>query len=302
MDTDSLLCQRLERREFRGSMANTENRVKAFACKASSAAGLQRALRILGAALFACLLLACASSGTPPGGAPPGAEQRTAPEAATGSHTVALLGATGMVGNFLLREALARGYTVRALARTPAKLDEFGGRITIVQGDARDAAVVEELLRGSDVVISALGPVQADGAANLFINTIVTGNVLQAMAGEGISRYLIVSGAGVEMPGDERDLLGWWVQTLAQIGLRDALQDKQAEYELLASSTVDWTLVRCPLIDPEPFRAPPLASLQTPPAFRVRAGELARFMLDQVDSTDYSRKGPFLGSVRAPPG
>ncbi len=76
---------------------------------------------------------------------------------------MALLGATGMVGDFLLREALARGYSVRALARTPAKLDEYSGRITIVQGDARDPVVIEELLRGSDVVISALGPVTADG-------------------------------------------------------------------------------------------------------------------------------------------
>jgi len=284
-------------------MANTENSVKALLCGARIATGLQRALRIFSAVAFAGLLLACASSGPPPGGPSPGPEEHTAPEAAaTGSHTVALLGATGMVGKFLLRESLARGYKVRALARTPAKLDEFGNRITIVQGDARDAAVVAELLRGSDVVISALGPVQADGAANLFINTIVTGNVLQAMAGEGISRYLIVSGAGVEMPGDERDLLGWWIQTLAQAGLRDALQDKQAEYDLLAKSAVEWTLVRCPLIDPEPFRAPPVTSVQTPPAFRVRAGELARFMLDQVDSTDYSRKGPFLGSVRVPHG
>ncbi len=89
--------------------------------------------------------------------------------------------------NFLLREMLARGYSVRALARTPAKLDEYSSRITIVQGDARDPVVIEELLRGSDVVISALGPVQADGDANLFINTIVTGNVLQAMAAQDIS-------------------------------------------------------------------------------------------------------------------
>ncbi len=201
-----------------------------------------------------------------------------------------------MVGDFVLREALARGYSVRALARTPAKLDEFTGRITIVQGDARDPAVIAELLRGSDVVISALGPVGSDGDANLFINTIATTNVLWAMQAQDISRYLIVSGAGVVIPGDERNLLGWWIRTLAQVGLRDALQDKQAEYDVLAHSSADWTLVRCPLIDPEPFHRTAMSSLQTPPAFRVRAGELARFMLDQIDSREFVRQGPFLGS------
>jgi uncharacterized protein YbjT (DUF2867 family) len=274
------------------SMANAENTVKAFCRHDRIAQCMQRALRSVCAIAYACLLLACASSESLPV-----AESKTVPVAvASEHHTVALLGATGMVGDFLLREALARGYNVRALARTPAKLQEFGSRITIVQGDARDPAVIEELLRGSDVVISAVGPVQADGEASLFINTTVTGNVLQAMAGNKISRYMIVSGAGVEMPGDQRTLLGWWIRTLAQVGLADALQDKQAEYELLVKSSAQWMLVRCPLIDPEPFRWAPLVSLQTPPTFRVRAGEVARFMIDQIDSRDYIHQGPFLGS------
>ncbi|MEZ5503280.1 MAG: NAD(P)H-binding protein [Halioglobus sp.] len=249
---------------------------------------LRVTLRAMGIVACTSLLLACAAQRPWPLTAPP------APVA--GQHTVALLGATGMVGGYLLREALARGYTVRALARTPAKLGEFNGRIAIVQGDARDPAVIEELLRGSDVVISALGPVQADGAASLQINTTVTGNVLRAMQRQAISRYLVVSGAAVVMPGDDRDALGWLIRTLAQLGLGDALRDKQAEYELLARSQADWTLVRCPLIDPAPDHWYPLVSLRTPPAFRVRAGELARFMIDQVAVREYIREGPFVGS------
>jgi len=201
-----------------------------------------------------------------------------------------------MVGGYLLQEALARGYAVRALARTPAKLGEFSDRITIVQGDARDPVVIEELLQGSDVVVSALGPVKADGDAARFISTTATGNVLKAMDKTGTSRLLVVSGAAVVMPGDDRNFLGWWIRTLVQIGLQRTLQDKQAEYELLAASSVDWMLVRCPVIDPEPFRMTPLKSLVTPPAFRVRAGELARFVMDQLDDRQFSHQGPFLGS------
>ena len=274
------------------SMSNAENSVKTFCGGDKIVRCAQRALRIASAIAYTTLLLACASVGSLPDAEPYEAPARAISE----HHTVALLGATGMMGEFLLREMLVRGYDVRALARSPAKLDEFSSRITIVQGDARDPAVIAELLRGSDVVISALGPVQADGDANLFINTIVTGNVLHAMSTNNISRYMIVSGAGVVMPGDERTLLGLWIRTLAQIGLRDALEDKQAEYELLEESSADWVLVRCPLIDPEQFRLTPMVSLQTPPAFRVRAGEVARFMIDEIDSPDYRRQGPFLGS------
>jgi hypothetical protein len=239
-----------------------------------------------------CLLLACASQ------AP---LQQAAPAEARGErHTVALLGATGMVGDFLLQEALARGHDVRALARNPAKLAHYGSRITVIEGDARDPAAVSALLDGADVVVSAVGPVRADGAAARTVNLDATRSVVQAMQQHGIVRYVVVSGAAIVMPGDERDLLGGWIRTLARIGLPDAVEDKQAEYEFLAQSSVERTLVRCPLLDPTPFRQRALVSLRTPPAFRVRAGELADFVLDEVDARQFVRQGPFVGSRQAP--
>ena len=252
---------------------------------------LVRVSRLTAVVVSALLMLACASRQPLPEPA------AVVPPAKSAEHgTVALLGATGMVGGYLLDEALARGHAVRALARDPAKLDAYKHRITVIRGDARDPAVLEALLRGSDVVISALGPVKADGEAARFISADASANVLRAMQRTGVARYLVVSGAAVDMPGDERDLLGWWIRALARIGLRDTLRDKQAEYDLLASSPVEWTLVRCPLIDPLPFRDVPLSSLRTPPAFRLRAGELARFMIDAVEAGGFVREGPFLGS------
>ena len=251
-------------------------------------------LQALNIVFCASLMLACTAQ--------PTREDQvysTSQTMASQNHTVALLGATGMVGGYLLEAALQRGYRVRALARNPAKLAPFSSLITIITGDARDPAVIRELVQGSDVVISALGPVKADGDASRFINTTVTRNVLEAMSSEEISLYIAVSGAAVVMPGDARNLLGWWVRKLAQIGLRSALQDKQAEYALLADSNVDWILVRCPLIDPKPLDSPPLVSLKTPPAFRLRAGALANFIMEQVQTQSFIRQGPFLGSPDA---
>lgn len=271
-------------------MLNTQTVFRKRYLSGGLARQLRAAAQVLLTVAGACVMLACTATAPAPG-------PTAITEVAVGEHrTVALLGATGMVGGYLLQEALARGYSVRALARTPAKLSEFSDRITIVQGDALDPGAVATLMRGSDVVISALGPVRADGDAARHINTTATGNVLQAMQAEGVSQYLAVSGAAVVMPGDERDLLGWWIRTLAQIGLSDAVQDKQAEYALLVTSSADWMLVRCPLIDAEAYRRAPLVSTQTPPAFRVRAGEVARFMLDQVEARRFVRQGPFLGS------
>ena len=180
--------------------------------------------------------------------------------------TIAMLGATGMAGDYILREALTQGYDVRALARSPHKLDALKDRITVIAGNALDRRALAVLLEGSDVVISALGPVRADGDAARMVSTNVAELIVDLMSEYGIERYILVSGAAVEIPGDDRSLTGWLVQKLAALSLRETLKDKQAEYELLADSSLKWTLVRCPVIDPEPFRKHPrLRLIQFPP-------------------------------------
>lgn len=210
--------------------------------------------------------------------------------------TIAVLGGTGMVGGFILQEALAQGYRLRVLARSPQKLEHLKDLITIVQGDARDAEVLDELLTGSDFVVSALGPARGDGDAALMISTVATGHIIQLMPKHNIQRYLLVSGGGVDVPGDERNFTGWLMQKLVAVALRDTLEDKQAEYELLAASAVPWTLLRCPRIVAEPFAEAPVASLATPTAYNLRAGELARFMIDQLGADEFVRQAPFLNS------
>jgi putative NADH-flavin reductase len=214
--------------------------------------------------------------------------------------TIALLGATGMVGSYVLKEALRQGYSVRVLARSPQKLAALlaavKDKITIIEGNARDASAIQNLLIGSDVVISALGPVKTDGVAAASISTIASGHIVRAMQAQGIKRYILVSGAAVVMPDDERDFTGWVMRKLVQLSLGKTLRDKQAEYKLLEMSPIQWTLVRCPLIDAEPHRFEAEVTLDTPVGFNLRAGELARFLIEQIESEEYIRKGPFLGS------
>jgi putative NADH-flavin reductase len=210
--------------------------------------------------------------------------------------TIALIGATGMAGRYILQRALAEGYPVKVLARTPAKLEDLAPRIDIVQGDARDPDAIVRLLSGSDVVITALGPVKADGAAAQMISTTATGHVISALEDSDVTRYIVVSGAAVVVPGDERNLTGWWMRQLVKLRLGSVLADKQAEYQLLETSDVDWTLVRCPLIDSEPYENAPRVSLLTPSSFHLRAGELADFIIRELDAPAYLRQAPFLYS------
>ena len=64
-------------------------------------------------------------------------------------------GATGLLGNNLVRELVARGVAVKALVRSPAKgQQQFAGLagVELVPGDMADVPAFAERLRGCDVV------------------------------------------------------------------------------------------------------------------------------------------------------
>lgn len=208
-------------------------------------------------------------------------------------QTLAVLGGTGMVGGHILQLALEQGYPLRVLSRSPQKLAYLGDRITVIEGDARDPAVINTLLQGSNAVISALGP---GTNAPPDLTTAVSRNVLAAMQAQGLSRYLVVSGAGVVTPSDRRNFTGWSIRQLARIRYPALLRDRQTEYALIAAADIQWTVARCPLIDSGFSDGIAQTSLTSPKSFRVGAGELARFLLNELAEPTYLQQAPFVFS------
>lgn len=72
-------------------------------------------------------------------------------------------GATGLLGNNLVREVLAQGFRVRALARSPDKAErQFAGLpVEIVTGDMLAVDAFAPALAGVDVVFHTRRPISA---------------------------------------------------------------------------------------------------------------------------------------------
>jgi nucleoside-diphosphate-sugar epimerase len=82
---------------------------------------------------------------------------------------IALTGATGLLGGPLVRELLARGHELRALARPGARRPEPAGpRLSWIEGGLEDTTALDELVRGADAVLHAayMHP-EAAGASSL---------------------------------------------------------------------------------------------------------------------------------------
>ncbi|MDU0342038.1 NAD(P)-dependent oxidoreductase [Bosea rubneri] len=97
---------------------------------------------------------------------------------------IALIGATGFIGSRLLTELTRRGHKVTAIVRNPEKVPAGAG-ISARKGDVFDRDGLSALLAGHDAVISAVHFSASDAAT-----------LLAAVKQSGVTRYLVVGGAG----------------------------------------------------------------------------------------------------------
>jgi len=72
---------------------------------------------------------------------------------------IALIGATGRVGGFVLKDSLEKSHNIKVLCRKASKLSDYVSRIEIVEGDATIVDDVKKLIADYEiaVIISTIG-------------------------------------------------------------------------------------------------------------------------------------------------
>jgi putative NADH-flavin reductase len=108
---------------------------------------------------------------------------------------VALIGATGYVGNRLLTELLQRGHLVTALARHPQSLPPHPN-LTVTQADVLQVDALSKILNGHAAVISAFNPGRGVAGPDVFEKHLAGHKaILAALNKSGVKRFLAVGGA-----------------------------------------------------------------------------------------------------------
>ena len=133
---------------------------------------------------------------------------------------VAVTGATGFVGRYLLRQLAAGGHRLRCWHRPTsdrAGLEDLAGPVQWVPGDLGDPASVAALVRGVDAVVHAAvqweGPRnrggRSHGGPDVFFGVNLTGSLrlFQEARDTGVPRFVFVSTCAVhEVIRDDRPL------------------------------------------------------------------------------------------------
>lgn len=112
---------------------------------------------------------------------------------------ILVFGATGQTGQHFVRLALAAGHTVRAVARTPAKLTVTHDDLEVVQGSITEPLDLDTLLDGVDAVVAMLGDRRAQETRR--INDEFVRRLVPAMRQRGVQRFLYQAGGLSAVPG-----------------------------------------------------------------------------------------------------
>jgi putative NADH-flavin reductase len=207
-------------------------------------------------------------------------------------YKVAVLGGTGKAGHYVINELIKQGYSVKMLVRNPDKAPGKNPLIEVVTGSAKNYVTMQYLLTGCNAVISTLGPSKSEQN----ICSIAVGHITKIMTHTGIKRYVEIAGLAIETPEDKKGFLTRFIVKIIRTFFRRIAEDRQKVYSLLTASKLNWTIVRCPMIELTDSRRTLKIKAEDSPGRKVSAADLADFLVKQITDDHYFGKCPFVSS------
>jgi putative NADH-flavin reductase len=209
-----------------------------------------------------------------------------------------VVGASRGIGLETVKAALLAGHSVRALARSAARLPIKNAALEKVSGDALDSDTIRNALQDVDVVIQTLGVDIAPRAiferTTLFSQS--TRILVDAMKAAGVKRLIAVTGLGA---GDSRGHGGLlYDAVIFPVLLKRVYDDKDVQEWIIRSSGLDWTIVRPGLLTNSPAtgRYRVLTVPQDWQFGRISRADVADFLVRQVEDRALIGTTPLLVS------
>lgn len=149
---------------------------------------------------------------------------------------IIVFGATGGVGQHVVKQALEKGMAVTAFVRTPSKLDVTHEKLQVIQGDAFNPEEVATAIAGHEAVVSCLGSNKGTKKSGELEE--MAKNIVLGMKQHNVHRIVYTASAGInkELPGVSGKLI---MQML-----KNPLTDHRNAVDFIQAHGLDYTIVR----------------------------------------------------------
>jgi putative NADH-flavin reductase len=204
---------------------------------------------------------------------------------------IVVFGANGRVGSLVVKEALKRGYKVKAFVHSGSSFD-YNPSLEIFKGNIYNNDDVSQAVKGVDAVISALG---SWGTPKKDILTAGMSNIIPAMQKNKVKRVVSLTGSDAIAPRDSKSLIHALSHPLLSVIASKILKDAETHIKLLDSSGLNWTVVRSPIMNNRgkinKFR---LTNKRPKPWKTINRQSVAVAMLDLVESNKKLMQSPHI--------
>ncbi|XP_077571263.1 flavin reductase (NADPH)-like [Stigmatopora nigra] len=211
---------------------------------------------------------------------------------------IAVLGASGQTGQFVVKQALQQGHIVTAIVRNPDKLTVRHDNLQVVEADIFSSDSLKPHFTGTDVVVSCLG------FSTSFFSS-VSGYTQSMRAIIGAMRearvHKVVTMTSWYTDPNSSAQSPYLIRFLLLPLIRSVLSNMwEMEQYLQQVDNINWTVVRPPGLKNLPSSALELLANEgyfvpdeggRPVGSAMGRGDVARFMLSLLNSNAWVKKG-----------
>lgn len=196
---------------------------------------------------------------------------------------IIIFGATGGVGQSLVKQALDLGYEVTAFVRTPEKLTAHDANLKVIQGDAFNQAQVTAAIAGHDAVVSCLG--SSKGMKKSTELQEMTRHIVKGMQEQGVDRIVYTASAGVH-----KELTGV-IGKLMMLLLKHPLMDHRSAIVAIKQANLNYTIARPMGLSDKDFTGIYRESKKTTPSksSSIPRADVAHFILKALSDSSYDK-------------
>lgn len=215
---------------------------------------------------------------------------------------IAVLGATGRTGYWIVKEALERGYAVNALVRDKSRLDIQHDQLNVIEGTPESKSDLMDTLAGCEAVLSALNISRVHEwwlwskltASPTFLSEVAE-KVVEVATEMNMQRCLIVTAWGTSDTKKDLPAPFRWMIDMTQIGV--TYEDHERQEKIWERSGLDYTIARPVGLTTSTEEKPIHIQLDTStskPAMTISRRMVALFMLDALEQGTYIHQKPII--------
>jgi len=207
---------------------------------------------------------------------------------------ILVIGASQGTGALAVKEALKRGHSVSAFARSPERIGLEHPQLTLTKGDFHRAEDVRAAVRGQDAVLLTASPTKFKAfKENPRYFSEGTRIAIDAMKEQGVKRLVVLSASGT---GSSRKYAPFVLdKILIPFVLKIPYQDHERQEALVMASDLDWVIARPTRLTDGAAEHRYKKEVDGPVPNAISRADVADFMVEAATSDTWLKKAVTLG-------